>query len=106
MVLSEEHRTAAETSPPPQQNTEASTPMPIPRAPLPKKARVGAGSTQEIVTGSTSTPLLDDVSSLFPRFPILFCLSIFPSADAFSPLSRFLPLTMFFTFVLLFLDSP
>ncbi|KAM0885795.1 hypothetical protein ACQ4PT_030102 [Festuca glaucescens] len=60
MVLSKEHRTAAETSPPPQQNIEASTPMPSPQAPLPKKARVGAGSTQEIVTGSASNSLLDD----------------------------------------------
>ncbi|KAM0888535.1 hypothetical protein ACQ4PT_028284 [Festuca glaucescens] len=60
MVLSEEHRTTAETSPPPQQDIEASTPMPSPQAPLPKKARVGAGSTQEIVTGNASTPLLDD----------------------------------------------
>ncbi|KAM0839158.1 hypothetical protein ACQ4PT_060502 [Festuca glaucescens] len=60
MVLSEEHRIAAETSTPPQQDIEASTPMPSPQAPPPKKARVGAGSTQEIVTGSASTPLLDD----------------------------------------------
>ncbi|KAK1694476.1 hypothetical protein QYE76_011173 [Lolium multiflorum] len=60
MVLSEEHRTAAETLPPPQQNTEASAPVPSPRAPLPKKAKIGAGSTQVIVTGSSSTPLMDD----------------------------------------------
>ncbi|KAK1679754.1 hypothetical protein QYE76_040602 [Lolium multiflorum] len=44
----------------PRQNTEASNHVPSPRAPLPKKARTGAGNTQEIVTGSTSTPLLDD----------------------------------------------
>jgi hypothetical protein len=77
IVLSEEHRTATDSSPPPQQNTEASTPPASPRARAPKKARNGAGDTQEIVAGSSLTPLLDDVSSLFPWFAILCCLSIF-----------------------------
>jgi hypothetical protein len=83
MVLSEEHITAAKSSPPPQQNTEASNPVPSPQAPVPKKARTGAGNTQEIVAGSSSTPLLDDVSPLFPCFACLF----------------FLFLPMFLTFV-------
>ncbi|KAK1682439.1 hypothetical protein QYE76_043287 [Lolium multiflorum] len=60
LVLSKEHRTDAETSPPPQHNPKAPTPVPIPRAPLAKKARTGAGSTQELAIGSTSSPLLDD----------------------------------------------
>jgi hypothetical protein len=62
MVLSEEHRTAAEYSPPPQHNTETSTPLASPRAPSPKRAKTGAGDTHEIVAGSSSTPFLDDIS--------------------------------------------
>jgi hypothetical protein len=59
--------------------------VPSPRAPEAKKARTGAGDTQEIVMGSSSTPLLDDVSPLFPWFAILFCLSIVPlSTDVFT----------------------
>jgi hypothetical protein len=65
MVLSEEHRTAMESSPPPQQNVETLTPMASARAPSPKKARIGAGDSHEIVAGSSSTPSLDDVSLLF-----------------------------------------
>ncbi|KAK1692138.1 hypothetical protein QYE76_008835 [Lolium multiflorum] len=60
LVLSEEHRTAAETLPPPQHHSKAPTPVPSPRAPLAKKARTGAGSTQDLATGSTSAPLLED----------------------------------------------
>ncbi|KAM0857498.1 hypothetical protein ACQ4PT_048462 [Festuca glaucescens] len=60
LVLSEEHRTVAQTSPPPQHNSEAPTPVPSPRAPLAKKARTGAGNTRELATGSTSAPLLED----------------------------------------------
>jgi hypothetical protein len=83
LVLSEEHCADAETSPPLQHNSEAPTPLPSPRAPKSKKARTGAGSTQELATGSTSAPLLEDVSSLFPTCH-LFCLS------------NSSPLTMFF----------
>ncbi|KAK1628131.1 hypothetical protein QYE76_002446 [Lolium multiflorum] len=61
LVLSEEDRTAAETSTPPQHNPETPTLVPSPRAPLPKKARTGAGSTQELVIRSTSSPLLEDL---------------------------------------------
>jgi hypothetical protein len=76
LVIFEEHRVAAGTSPPPQHNSEAPTPMPSPRAPKAKKAMIGAGSTQELATGSTSAPLLEDVSSLFLACH-LFCLSNF-----------------------------
>jgi hypothetical protein len=101
MVLSEEHCTAAETLPPPQQNTEASTHVPSPRAPLPKKAKAGAGSTQEIVTGSSSTPLMDDVSYLFS----LFCLSNFPFLPMMvHPCRVFFP--DYIVSILLFFDSP
>jgi hypothetical protein len=89
LVISEEHRTAAETSPPPQQHVEASTPEPSPRAPLAKRAKTGAGSTQGIVAGSTSSPLMDDVSSpLFSLLVFLFCLSNFLSLPMFLHICR------------------
>jgi hypothetical protein len=88
LVLSEEHRAAAETSPPPQHNLEVPTPMPSSRAPKSKKAKTGAGSTQELATGSTSAPLLEDVSSLFPACH-LFCLSNFSPMTIFFFLSTF-----------------
>ncbi|KAK1681479.1 hypothetical protein QYE76_042327 [Lolium multiflorum] len=61
LVLSEECHVGSEASPPPQHNSEAPTPVPIPRAPKPKKAKTGAGSTQELATGTTSGPLLEDM---------------------------------------------
>ncbi|KAK1610891.1 hypothetical protein QYE76_034564 [Lolium multiflorum] len=45
---------------PPQDDPEASTPVPSPRAPKPKKAKTGAAGKQEIATGSMSAPLLED----------------------------------------------
>ncbi|KAK1613808.1 hypothetical protein QYE76_019325 [Lolium multiflorum] len=60
LVLSEERRAASEASPPPQHNSDAPTPVASPRAPKPKKAKTGAGSTHELATGSTSGPLLED----------------------------------------------
>ncbi|KAM0831539.1 hypothetical protein ACQ4PT_065490 [Festuca glaucescens] len=60
LVLSEEHRVASETSPPPQHNPETPTPVPSPRAPKKKKAKTRAASTHELAAGSTSGPLLDD----------------------------------------------
>ncbi|KAM0916555.1 hypothetical protein ACQ4PT_010105 [Festuca glaucescens] len=60
LVLSEECRVASETSPLPQHNSEAPTPMPSPRALKKKKAKTEAASTQELAAGSTSGPLLDD----------------------------------------------
>ncbi|KAK1616934.1 hypothetical protein QYE76_022451 [Lolium multiflorum] len=76
LVISEEHRIAAETSTPPRQNMETCTPIPNPQAPFPKKAKVRAGNTLEIVTGSSSTALMDDplmrdlinVGTQFTRF--------------------------------------
>jgi hypothetical protein len=62
LVLSEEHHTTAESSPPPQQNMETSTPAVSSRALVPKKARTGAGDAGELVAGSSTTLLLDDVS--------------------------------------------
>ena len=64
LVIFEERRVASENSPPPQHNPEAPTPVPSPRAPKPKKAKTGAGSTQELATGTTLGPLLEDVSFL------------------------------------------
>jgi hypothetical protein len=49
VVLSEEHRTAAESLPSPQQNTEASTPVASPRVPAPKKARTGAAGLATVM---------------------------------------------------------
>ncbi|KAK1682560.1 hypothetical protein QYE76_043408 [Lolium multiflorum] len=63
LVISEEHRTDAETSPPPQQNVETSTPATSPQAPLTKKAKIGAGSTQEIVI-----PLVKDLLNVATQF--------------------------------------
>ena len=70
MVLSEERRVGSEASPPPQHNSEAPTLVPSPRAPKPKKAKIGAASTHELAAGSMSGPLLEDVS--FPCLPIAF----------------------------------
>jgi hypothetical protein len=77
LVLSEDERVAAETSPPPQVDPEATTPVPIPRAPKLKKARIGVAGKQELATGSMSIPLLEDVSFLF--LVVAFCL--FDSKD-------------------------
>ena len=65
LVLSEDRRVAPETLPPAQDDPEASTPVPSPRAPKKKKAKTGAASTQELAAGSMSGPLLDDVSFFF-----------------------------------------
>jgi hypothetical protein len=64
LVLFEERCVGSEASSPPQHNSEAPTLVPSPRAPKPKKAKTGAGSTQELATGTTSGPLLEDVSFL------------------------------------------
>ncbi|KAM0889505.1 hypothetical protein ACQ4PT_027665 [Festuca glaucescens] len=60
LVISEERRVVSVTSPPPQHNPEAPTPVPSPRAPKKKKAKTGAASTQELAARSMSGPLLDD----------------------------------------------
>jgi hypothetical protein len=88
LVLSEEHPVASEASPPPQHISEAPTPVPSPRAPKPKKAKTGAGSTR---TGSTSGPLLEDVSFLF-LLVTFFCLArnFFTSTDVVFCLVDFL----------------
>jgi hypothetical protein len=66
LVLSEDRRIRPEASPPAQDDPEASTPAPSPRAPKKnKRARTGAASKQELAPESMSTPLLDDVSYLF-----------------------------------------
>ncbi|KAK1662575.1 hypothetical protein QYE76_050734 [Lolium multiflorum] len=60
VVLSEARCVAEESSPPPQQNVETSTPIASPRASSLKRGGIGAGESHEIVTGSSSTPSLDD----------------------------------------------
>ncbi|KAK1629503.1 hypothetical protein QYE76_003818 [Lolium multiflorum] len=65
MIFSEENRTAAESSPPPQQNMETSIPPSSPRAPSPKRAKTGAGDVHAIVMGSSSTPLNDPLMEHF-----------------------------------------
>jgi hypothetical protein len=81
-VLSEENRTAMETSPPPERSQKASTPEPSPRAPPANKARIGAGHTQEVVAGSSSTPFLEDVS--YPlHAPSLLLVEFFLSEGMF-----------------------
>ncbi|KAK1677022.1 hypothetical protein QYE76_037870 [Lolium multiflorum] len=59
LVLSETHHAEEETSPPPQ-DLEMSTPDASPRAPSPKRARVGLGEGQGLLAGSSTTPSLDD----------------------------------------------
>jgi hypothetical protein len=63
LVLSETRRAAEETSPPPQ-DLEMSTPVASPRAPSPKRARVELGKERGLLAGSSTTPSLDDVSTL------------------------------------------
>jgi hypothetical protein len=65
LVLSEEPHVAPEASPPARDNPETSIPVRSPQAPEKKKAKIGAAGEQELATGSTSTPVLDDVSYLF-----------------------------------------
>jgi hypothetical protein len=86
LVLSEERRAAEESSPPPQQNMETSTPTASPRAPSPKRARIGAGDSHAIVAGGSSAPPLDDVSLLFLLYLLFcFCQSIFDHLSSFPP---------------------
>ncbi|KAK1691969.1 hypothetical protein QYE76_008666 [Lolium multiflorum] len=60
LVLFEERRAAEESSPPPQQDMETSPLTASPRAPAPKRARIGAGDSHAIVAGGSSTSALDD----------------------------------------------
>jgi hypothetical protein len=82
LVLSEGNRTAADTSPPPEHNPKASTPVLSSRAPPAKKAKTGVGHAQEVVAGSSSTPYLEDVSLC--SIEHLFCLSTFSFLMLFS----------------------
>ncbi|KAK1694232.1 hypothetical protein QYE76_010929 [Lolium multiflorum] len=66
VVLSEENRTAADSSPPRQQIMNTSTPSSSPRAPSPKRIKTGAGDEQMLIMGSSSTPMLNDL--LMDRF--------------------------------------
>ncbi|KAK1612949.1 hypothetical protein QYE76_036622 [Lolium multiflorum] len=59
LVVSEAQPGGEETSPP-QQNIEHPTPVPSPRAPSPKRARVEPGKEPTLLTGSSTTPLMDD----------------------------------------------
>ena len=74
LVLSETRRATEEASPP-HQDLEMSTPVASPRAPSPKRARIELGEEQGFLAGSSSTPSLDDVSTLTA---ILCLLSSFP----------------------------
>ncbi|KAK1617913.1 hypothetical protein QYE76_023430 [Lolium multiflorum] len=60
VVLSEARRAAEENPPLSQQNLETSTLLASPQAPSPKRARVEASESHEIVVGGSSTPSLDD----------------------------------------------
>ncbi|KAK1608060.1 hypothetical protein QYE76_031733 [Lolium multiflorum] len=59
LVVSETRPDGGETSPPPQ-NLERSTPAESPRAPSPKRARVESSKEPIILTGSSSTPLMEE----------------------------------------------
>jgi hypothetical protein len=78
VILSEENLAAVDSSPPPQQIVNTSTPPPSPRAPSPKRQKVGTGDERALLLGSSSTSLVNDVSiscTLF--FCILLCFSLF-----------------------------
>ena len=81
LVISEKPVEGEESSPP-QQNVDTSTPS-SPRAPPPKRARVEKIVDPAPQLGSSSPPLLDDVSlstsifSLFYFFPSLFFMPMF-----------------------------
>jgi hypothetical protein len=77
LVLSEDRRVAPEASPPPQDDPEASTPVPSPRVPKQKKAEIGAAGKQELAARSMSTPLLNDVNYLSYLSPFLITRTIF-----------------------------
>jgi hypothetical protein len=77
LVLSEDRRVVPETSPPAQDDLEASTPAPSPWAPKKKRARTGAAGKQELAAGSMSTPLLNGVSYLFLFVAFLFTRTTF-----------------------------
>lgn len=61
LVVSEVQVEGEESSPP-QQNTDAPTPPASPLVPSPKRARVETITEPTLQLGSSSTPLLDDVS--------------------------------------------
>jgi hypothetical protein len=84
LVLSETRPVTAETSPP--QDIRHPTPVASPRAPSPKRARVEPGKESSLLTGSSATPPMDDVSAL-PNFYFaveLFPMSFFSSLLLFS----------------------
>jgi hypothetical protein len=61
LVVSEVQVEGEESSPP-QQNTDAPTPPASPLVPSPKRTRVETITEPTLQLGSSSTPLLDDVS--------------------------------------------
>ncbi|KAK1610651.1 hypothetical protein QYE76_034324 [Lolium multiflorum] len=61
LVVSEAQPDGDETSPP-QQNIEHPTPVASPRASSPKRARVESVKEPALLTGSSTTPLMDDPS--------------------------------------------
>jgi hypothetical protein len=64
LVLSVARRAPEETSPPHQQDLEMLTPVISPRASSPKRARIEFGEELSFLAGSSTTPSLDDVSTL------------------------------------------
>jgi hypothetical protein len=68
LVVSEAHPDGDETSPP-QQDLEHPTPAVSPRAPSPKKARLESSKEPTMLSGCSSTPLMEEVS-----YFLLFCI--------------------------------
>jgi hypothetical protein len=87
LVLSET-RPATEEISPPRRDIGNLTPPGSPRAPSPKRARVGEGSN--LLTGSSSTPSMDDVRTLTTHFFTveLFSFLAFSSPFFFQPLMK------------------
>jgi hypothetical protein len=70
LVVSEAQPDEEETSPP-QQDVELTAPIVSPRASSPKRARVEPAKEPSQLIGSSTTPSLDDVSSLLST-PLFF----------------------------------
>jgi hypothetical protein len=64
LVVSEAQPDGDETSPP-QQDIKHPTPVASTHAPSPRRARVEPAKEPTLLTGSSTTPLMDDVSYLF-----------------------------------------
>jgi hypothetical protein len=76
LVISETRPEADETSPP-QQDIGHPSPVVSPRAPSPKRARTDQEKELSLLTDSSATPLMDDVSAFLVFFFAVECFQLF-----------------------------